>query len=90
MGSRFVSVGAQKKLKHHLEDPTNEKDPAYSAYSAYSDWLASDCCVITWLLNNMDEKVSSDVMFLKVVKDIWFTLKVYGNEKEHLTSLFFI
>ena len=38
--------------------------------------------MITWLLNSLEEKISSSVMFLNTAKDVWDTLKVmYGNEK---------
>lgn len=48
----------------------------------YIDWTNNDCCVITWLLDRMEEKVSSDIMFLKTTKEMWNTLKeIYGNEK---------
>jgi len=37
---------------------------------------------MTWLLNSLEEKINSSVMFLPTAKDIWDTLKVmYGNEK---------
>lgn len=32
--------------------------------------------MLTWLLNNMDEKVSVGVMFLKTIKKIWDTLNM--------------
>jgi len=38
--------------------------------------------VMTWLLNSLEERISSSVMFLPTAKDMWDTLKVmYGNEK---------
>ena len=36
----------------------------------------------TWLLNNLEEKISGNVMFLTTAKEMWDTLKVmYDNEK---------
>lgn len=37
---------------------------------SYSVWLVNDCCIIIWFLNNMKEKVSYGVMFLKTAKEI--------------------
>lgn len=42
----------------------------------YSDWLAYDCCVITWFLNSM-EKVSSSLYFLRLLR----RSVIYENEK---------
>jgi len=56
-------------LKHLTENP-----PA-KCTTAYDDWVASDYDVMTWLLNNMDEKDSASVIFLKSVKEICDTLK---------------
>ena len=51
---------------------------------------------MTWLLNSLEEKISSSVMFLPAAKEMWDTLKVmYGNENpsrvfeiyEHLFEL---
>jgi len=37
---------------------------------------------MAWLLNSLEEKISSSVMFLPTAKDMWDTLKVvYENEK---------
>jgi len=39
-------------------------------------------CVMTWLLNSLEEKVSGSVMFLSTVKEMLDTLNVvYKNEK---------
>jgi len=44
--------------------------------------LTRDYFVMTWLLNSLEERISSSVMFLPTAKDMWDTLKVmYGNEK---------
>ena len=56
--------GSQKKLKHLSEDP-----PAKST-TAYDDWVATDCSVMTWLLSSMDNKISASVIFLKIAKKI--------------------
>jgi len=37
---------------------------------------------MTWLLNNLEEKISDSVIFLSSTKKMWNTLKVmYENEK---------
>ena len=37
---------------------------------------------MTWLLNSLEKKISSSVMFLTTVKEMWDTLNVmYANEK---------
>jgi len=36
--------------------------------------------VMTWLLNNLEEKIGGSVMFLTTAKEVWDTV-VYGNEK---------
>jgi len=66
-------VSGQKKMKHLIEAFPDTQD--------YS-WLADDCCMITWLLNCMEVKVSVGVMFLHTAKYIWDTLtEMYANEK---------
>lgn len=68
--------GAQSKLVHLLAPP-DTTDPTYTA------WVSTDCCVMIWLLNSMEENISSSVMFLTIAKEMWDTLKlIYGNEKE--------
>jgi len=40
---------------------------------------------MTWLLNSLQENISSSVMFLTAAKEMWDTLKVmYDNEKNLL------
>jgi len=69
-------VGAQKKMKHLTNALSNTQD------SECADWLADDYCVIAWLVNSTDVKVSAGVMFLRTAKEIWDTLKeMYVNEK---------
>lgn len=58
-------VDARRKIKYLPNDPSNEND------HIYSDWLVNDNCVIIQLFNIMEEKVSSSVMFLKTIKEIW-------------------
>jgi len=37
---------------------------------------------MTWLLNSMKEKISGNVMFLTIAKEMWDTLKaMHENEK---------
>jgi len=41
----------------------------------YDDWMASDCSVMMWPLCSTNEKVSASVMFMKITKETWDTLK---------------
>ena len=70
-----ICIDAQNKLAHFLESAPAATDPTYVT------WLFGDYCVMTWLLNNLKENISSSVMFLNIVKVMWDTLKLYGNEK---------
>ena len=45
-------VGSQKKLKHLI------KVPPTTSTTAYDDWVANDCSVMTRLLSSMVEMVS--------------------------------
>jgi len=68
-------IGSQKKMKHIIEEPP------IKGIATYDDWVASDYSVMTWLLNGMDENINASVMFLKIVKEIWNTLKeMYSDE----------
>lgn len=42
-------VGAQRKIRDLLDHPPNEND------HIYSNWFVNDYCVITCLLNSMEE-----------------------------------
>jgi len=55
-------VDSQKNLNHLLEDQHK-----VLLLIAYDDWVANDCSVMTWLLNNMNENVSAIVMFMKEI-----------------------
>lgn len=57
-----VFVGTQRKIGYFLDGLLDMKDPSYY------DYLANDCCIITWLLYSMKEKVSSVVIFFKTGK----------------------
>ena len=49
--------------------------------ATYDDWVANDCGMMRWLLNNKHEKVSPNVMSLKTAKEICDALKeMYSNE----------
>jgi len=76
-----IFIGAQNKLTHLLESP-----PAATNHT-YATWLFGDYCVVIWLLNNLEEKISDSVMFLTTAKEMWDILKVmYGNEKNLLSA----
>lgn len=53
-----VCAIAQKKIEHLLDDPLNKKD------FIYLHWLANTCCLITQILNIIEQKVSFGVIFL--------------------------
>ena len=63
-------------MAHLLQAPSADTD------LTYVNWLIGDYYVITWLLNNLEEKINGSVMFLTTAKEIWDTLNVmYDNEK---------
>ena len=77
-----IFIGAQNKLAHLLQAPPATTDPIYVTC------LTRDYSVMTWLLNILEEKISSIAMFLTTAKEMWDTLKVtYGNEK-NLSKVF--
>jgi len=59
-----IFIGAQNKLAHLLEPP-----PATTA-TTYETWLSGEYCVITWLLNSLEEKISVSVMFLTTAQEM--------------------
>ena len=59
-----MSFGSHYKVKHITDDPPSPKD------SMYDDWLAIDFRVTTWLINNMESNIVSDVLFLTPTKKI--------------------
>ncbi|KAG6510147.1 hypothetical protein ZIOFF_028156 [Zingiber officinale] len=62
--------------EHILSDPPNPKDPKYS------NWVLDHCFVMAWLLNNMEESVSTNIMFVKTAKEMWDALwGMYLNDK---------
>ena len=71
-----IFISTQKKLAHLFQAPPASTDPTYVTC------LTGDYSVMTWLLNILEEKISSSVIFLTTVKEMWNTLMVmYGNEK---------
>ena len=67
----------------YLLDP-----PPAIIVTIYEIWLSGDYCVMTWLLNNLEEKFSSSVMFLTIVKEMWDTLKVMYENKKNSSRVF--
>ncbi|KAG6513867.1 hypothetical protein ZIOFF_024204 [Zingiber officinale] len=63
--------------EHILSDPPpNPKD------LKYLDWVLDHCFVMAWLLNNMEESVSTNIMFMKTAKEMWDALwGMYLNDK---------
>jgi len=71
-----IFISAKNKLAYLLQSPPAATDLTYAT------WLSGDYCVMTWLLNNLEVKISGSVMFLTTAKKMWNTLKVmYKNEK---------
>lgn len=70
-----MHIGAKRKIRHLLKGQPNEKDPTYWG------WIANNCFIITLLLNSIEDKVSSDMIFLDTDKEAWDTLKKVDNEK---------
>ncbi|KAG8373563.1 hypothetical protein BUALT_Bualt11G0037500 [Buddleja alternifolia] len=71
-----IFLGAQRKLSHITKAPPAETD------KGYEDWLTADYCVRSCLINSIEERISSSVVFLPTAKRIWDMLhELYGNEK---------
>ena len=49
--SFHLFVGSQQKQQHLIDDLSAKDSPAYA------DWAVSDCSMMSWLINSMDEKV---------------------------------
>jgi len=77
-----IFTGAQNKLALLLEP-----SPAITD-TTYETWLFSEYRVMTWLLNSLKEKISSSVMFLSTVKEMWDTLKVVYENKKNPSGVF--
>ncbi|KAG8369509.1 hypothetical protein BUALT_Bualt14G0021000 [Buddleja alternifolia] len=78
------SLGAQRKLSHITKAPPAEME------KVYEDWLATNYCVRSWLINSIEERISS-VIFLPIAKPIWDMLhELYGHEKNisHIFELY--
>ena len=43
---------------------------------------------MTWLFNNLEEKISGSVMFLTTAKEMWDTLKVIYENEKNLSRMF--
>ncbi|KAL0355349.1 UNVERIFIED_CONTAM: hypothetical protein Sradi_3981800 [Sesamum radiatum] len=70
-------LSSQNKLNHILTSPPPSTDATFSA------WPQTDYSVMTWLLNSMEEYVSTNVMFLTTAMAMWDTLHdMYSHEKE--------
>ena len=77
-----IFISAQNKLAHLLQSPPTDTDPTYVI------WLTGDYSVMTWLLNNLEEKISGSVMFLHTVKKMWDTLKVMNENEKNPSRVF--
>ncbi|ONK76435.1 uncharacterized protein A4U43_C03F27860 [Asparagus officinalis] len=77
-----IFIGAQNKLAHLLTPPLASTDPTYPA------WISADCCVMTWLLNNMEAHISSSVMFSNTTKETWENLKIMYDIEKNASRVF--
>ena len=59
-----VALGARKKLKY-IEFASQSK---YG--KDYKDWVSKNYIVFSWLWNSTEPSVCSNVMFLKIAKEI--------------------
>ncbi|KAH6798462.1 hypothetical protein C2S51_034946 [Perilla frutescens var. frutescens] len=72
----LLFLGSQNKRNHVLVAPPAATD------ATFTTWSQSDCSVMTWLLNSMDESVSKNIMFLDIAKAMWDALReMYSNDK---------
>ncbi|KAF9597619.1 hypothetical protein IFM89_020098 [Coptis chinensis] len=67
-------IRAKKTSKILTDDPPNSND------STYEDWMGSNSMVLTWLWNNMEPKVLTNVQFSPTAKRVWSSLKMYSQE----------
>ena len=76
MGASFLyTYKAQNKLAYL------NQSPSAATYLTYATWLSNDYCVMKWLLNSLEVKISDSVIFLTTTKEMWDTLKMmYENE----------
>ena len=75
-------IGVQNKLAHLLQSSLATTDLTYAI------WLSGDYCVMIWLLNSLEEKISSNVMFLTIAKEMWDFLKVIYENEKNLSRVF--
>ena len=57
-----IFISSQNKLAPVLEPPPP------TTVTTYETWLFGNYCVMTCLLNNLEEKISSGVMFISTMK----------------------
>ena len=62
-GLSCLFISSQKKLKHLTENLVA------NGATTYDNWVDSNCSMMTWLLNNIYEKISVSVVFLKATKE---------------------
>ena len=53
-----VALGGRKKLKYILSGPPSKDS------KEYEDWVSENNIVMSWLWNNMEPSISSNVIFL--------------------------
>lgn len=72
-------VRSHNKLSHLTDAFPNVKD------ATKANWQQDDYSIKTWLLNNMESTVSSNVMFLSIVKEMWDAIsKMFSQDKNVL------
>jgi len=77
-----IFIGTQNKLAHLLQAPPTTTNPTYVT------WLTKYYSMMTWLLNSLEEKISSSVIFLTTAKETWDTLNVMYDNKKNPSRLF--
>ena len=76
-----VFLDVHQKILHITYDPPDVKDPTYD------DWFASDCRVISWLVNSIDKQISCGVLMLASTKKIQETLKSTYRHKKNISHV---
>ena len=71
-----------EQIGHLLQFPPDDTDPTYVT------WFTGDYSVMIWLLNSLEEKISSSVMFLPTAKNMWDILKVMYENEKNLSRVF--
>ena len=83
LGTSFLRLYRCSELIGHLLEP-----PFAITDSTHETWLSCDYCVITWLLNSLEEKINGSVIFLSTAKEMRDTLKIMYENENNLSRVF--